>query len=244
MKKISIILLVLICFAGCNNKSNSIESQFLNDFEKAILNRLDMSKNNSTHEEIVNSEYPILSKYNDAKFSDTQLKEICELYLSGLNTQKEAIDSKLEYSEYDIKWQEGLIKRYQAIEKIYKNYDVFKNNEQQIENSYINQLKQQEDKCKALKEISSDLESQLDKATLNYNGYAFEIPFTNNTDYTYDITLYFTLYNSKDERVGYETTHFENIKPKIKNKFEIYMSLPNSSSGGTWNCEYSINSFK
>ena len=54
MKKISIILLVLICFAGCNNKSNSIESQFLNDFEKAILNRLDMSKNNSTHEEIVN----------------------------------------------------------------------------------------------------------------------------------------------------------------------------------------------
>lgn len=244
MKKILIILFALICFTGCSNKSNSIEYQFLNDFEKAILNRLDMSKNNSTHEEIINSEYPILSKYEDAEFSDTQLKEICKLYLSGLNIQKEAIDSKLKYSEYDIKWQEGLIKRYQAIEKIYNNYDVFENNKQEIENSYINQLSTQKEKYDAYVKISDDLESQLDKATLNYNGNAFEIPFTNNTDYTYDITLYFTLYNSKGERVGYETPYFENIKPKIKNKFEIYMSLPISSSGGTWNCEYSINSFK
>lgn len=241
MKKIIITVLSVFLLFGCQGKTNTVESQFLNDFEKAVLNRLNMANNGSSHQEVINSEYPILSKYKDLEFSDAKLKEYCELYLSGLDTQKNAIDSKLEYIEYDIKWQEGAVKRYQAVEKIYKDYGIFKDNKQEIENNYINQLPTQQKIRDAYVEIYKDLNSQIENADLNYNGYALEMPITNHTEYTYDLYLYFTIFDSKKNRIAYDEPYFANVKPDIKNKFEINISIPESSPNGTYDCLFRVN---
>ena len=184
---------------------------FLGAIEKAVANRMKMSEEeNKTHESLVNAELSILSAYEDATFYDKKLGNLAKQYIDGLKIQKEALD--LKYSEYQIKWQEGIVKRYETLSDLHEQYGIFENNTD-FESNYIAQVDANKRLLEAYTAIDEDMMAQLDNVMFEYVDYCLmSAPYTNNTSYDFDANFYFTFYNEAGDRIDESQEYISNIK--------------------------------
>lgn len=60
-----------------------------------------------------------LERFKNEVFYDKNLQEIANLYLDGLYKQQDALNAEFHY-EYQVFWQEGLVKRYEALKRLYR----------------------------------------------------------------------------------------------------------------------------
>lgn len=68
-------------------------------------------------------------RFETAEFSDSQLADIAKKYIDGLNLQKEAL-SAAHVWEAQVKWQEGLVYRLEALKALYNDYDFLADNKE------------------------------------------------------------------------------------------------------------------
>lgn len=182
---------------------------FLDDIVKSVDNREKMVSNNDSLSAIVNAELAILQEYSNQSFYDKNLQKIAAQYLDGLRLQKEALS--LKYSDYQIKWSEGLVMRYDSLCELYEQYDLF-DGEADFVNTYLAQVEDQRRLLNAIKSIDIDLVTQLDGIVFDYvDSYTMSAPYTNNTAFDFDIWFYFTFYDEDGVRVDESQEYFSNI---------------------------------
>lgn len=247
MKKIFKALLALLMTftaTGCGSTSKEpvveetvhyVDEEFLIDFEAALLNRLDMGEEGSSNKELIDSEYRKLSKYNDLdlEWEDNKIKGLAYKYISGIEEQKKAIDDKLEFIEYSLQWYKGAVTRYDAIVEIFNNYDVFKDDRQKIENSYVNLHESIKYQYAGLTAVADDAGKQLDvDFAYDWNTQEFIIPLKNNTKYSYNVGIYMEFYTSDDVRTYTTSQSFYDIKPNSKNELRFYADSNKFTDGG------------
>lgn len=184
---------------------------FLEAIEESVTNRMKMSDDgDNSYENIVNAELSILNAYENVTFYDENLGKLAEQYINGLKKQKEAIS--LKYSEYQIKWQEGIVERYEALAALHEQYGIFDNNAD-FESDYISQIDSNKRLLEAFTAIDEDMTAQLDNVMFeNIDYYTIAAPYTNNTSYDFDANFYFTFYNETGERVDESQEYVTNIK--------------------------------
>lgn len=201
IKKIIISLSVVFIATGCvaNDKLGKVDKSFLEDIQETVQNRHEQANNGVDNATIINTELGRLSSYKDQEFKDLELKKIAIDYIEGVEIQKEALD--FQYAEYQIKWQEGVVKRYSALKELYNNYNSFRKTDY-FEDSYLNQLESEKNLLEKYNSINDDLYKQFKDiyVTITSEG---EMPFkfTNNTDYNYDCEFTLFIFNGNDERI-------------------------------------------
>lgn len=189
--------------------SENADYSFLEAIEQSIESRGEMLDDGASLEEVVNAELALLGDYATETFYDSELGDLAADYLDGLNVQKEALD--LKYSEYQIKWQEGLVARYEALCALYEQYGAFED-DLEFKTTYLAQLETQRECLTAYKAIDADLVAQLDGAYFEYvDYYTSSVAYTNNTEYDFDLIFYFTFYDENGVRIEESVEYVTNI---------------------------------
>ena len=256
MKKFLVLVnIALILLAGCSSTVSNIEptpappeyidEEFLIDLEKAILNRIEMGNENASYLSVVNAEYTFVSKYTDKdlQWENDDLRNLAWNYVSGLEIQKKAVeDTELQYNNFWIEWYDGALKRYNVIVDLYQNYGAFTENAQIIENNYVSSLSALEKTYNGLNEVGKDLASQFDGVHLNYDSResAVVLSVKNNTEYTYDVTFFFHVFDNEGVRIGDASSYFTMVKPGSNNNFKIYINLSDFDEG-TYELNWELN---
>lgn len=191
---------------------------FLAAIEEAILNRRAMNEKDCSLNEIILAELNILKEFSSALFYDTNLKSLANKYIGGLNTQKIALSK--EYIEFQIKWQEGLVARYDVLCTLHEDYGLLSDDTEFISN-YVAMLDSAREQLSALYDISNDIGVQVNGDSTSVSGYTLKIPYTNNTKYSFDLSFYIVFYKD-DVRIDISSAFFSNITSKEECVFECY----------------------
>ena len=215
---------------------------FLADIEKSILDRNEKASASSDPDRmlLVNTELVILEKYKDQEFYDSTLENLCDKYLEGLYLQKEALGESI-YSDYQMKWQKGIVKRYDALNELYLNYD-FLTDDTSFISSYVSDYDYQKNLLKAYEEIEADILSQFSPEGYEWkmpNSYTFECIVKNNTTYEYSTVWEIYFYDKNNVMYESSTAYIEKIKPNTSYKVSFYISDPYSLNSFEWNNWYS-----
>lgn len=200
------------------NLSSKADKAFLSDIEASILNRM-KHKDSDDLTSLVNTELAYLEKYKDAEFYDQNLKELAKDYIEGLNTQKDSFKEEYE-SDEDLKWQRGLVQRYEVLNKLYDEYGFLSDNAEFVA-SYVIDFENQKMLLDAHESINKDVNEQL-KDTEDFEIFfdeydsnigTMEGKVTNNTSYTYSATFDLTLRDANSVIFCTASDVKENIKP-------------------------------
>lgn len=221
----------------------AVDCRFLLDIAASILNRRDQNAKNTDFLTLTNTELAYLEKYRSASFFNSELKRLSTDYLAGLDQQKAALDLAKDTSDYQIEWQDGMMKRYRVLNDLYQNFGLLKDDMEFVA-TYVTNLQKEEDYLAALKAIDEDLHAQLDEYWFDgVDSYHFSAKYTNNTPYTFDVTVYFVFYTvdtskvSPDDdfetlvangtRVGESTNVFSAIRSGSENTLKFYQPIRN-----------------
>lgn len=175
------------------------DHQFLEDIELSVNTRNKLVNDTDDKLTYLSAELTILEKYETESFYDSNLKALAKKYIEGLKEQKESLD--LKYSEAQIKWHSGVVKRYQALCELHSDYRIFED-DIEFKSIYVSQLEYWEEQLEAMIAIDEDLNKQLDGITFGYKDYyTMTAPYTNNTGFDFSVEFIFTFYDREDVRV-------------------------------------------
>lgn len=227
MKKLIILFIsTLLCLSFCSCNLGTTDKDFLSKMEESVTYRMENSDavTDEDRKELVNTELAYLSEFGSLEFKDENLKKICTKYIEGLNKQKASFEEEF-IGDQQMRWQEGMVLRFQALSELYKNYDFMKDNKEFIA-SYISKLEEEEKILKAMQEIEKDLQSQLDKIDCQVDTFNNTVSLTlkNNTKYTYSTEFEASIYDKNKNLIEQVTDYKENIKPNTKFKITFYSS--------------------
>ena len=212
---------------------------FLEALESSILKRQDLVDKNTDYKTLTKTELAFLEEFAEKEFYDKRLKNYAANYIKGLNTQKEALE--LEYIYYTIKWREGQIERFTALNSLYNNYDLLANDKEFVA-TYVGETERLKRELAAFEAIYKDVEAQIDaleKAKVVSK--KTQIPVQNNTTYEYDLSVTLVYYDKNrdllDEgtAVVYDIVPNEKITAKVPcptgwKKATIYFDVENVSN--------------
>lgn len=203
--------------------NKTVDQEFLEALEEAIVIRNKQAENETPHYEIINSELSRLEKYKLNRYSDRDLGALAYRYIVGLETQKDAMEEK--YINRDIMWLTGLVQRYEALKSISERYAVIANIEG-FHDHYIYQLDSQKEHLSALQSVRDDLSEQLGFNDWEaHNNYTMTHEYTNNTNYDFGIEFYISY--KDDDNVIYDNTYkfYDSIPAKTNCILEFYLPL-------------------
>lgn len=229
--------LLSMCIREQGMRDNA-DNSFLNAVEEAVHNRMEQATNGEDVLSIINSELSRLESFEGQTFFDADLGALALQYIEGVRTQKEALNEK--YSQQQIMLQEGLVNRYEALCALHEQYGIF-SDDNDFQNNYVAQLDTQRDRLEALKAIDADLVEQLEGVMFNYvDSYTIMAPYTNNTEYDFDIYFYFIYYGASGVRVDESTEYFSNIKAGSQNELRFYYpeDIYTAQGGTEFACEF------
>jgi len=193
--------------AGMSSKS---DRAFLEDIERSVNKRNELVEKGESDSVYVGAELAILEKYENAEFYDPYVKQLALRYIDGLRLQMEALD--YEFSQLQIVWTQGLVDRYSSLCELYENYGIFKD-DPEFEAIYVSSLDDEIRNLDALKAIDADLTEQLDGITFGYKDwYTMTAPYTNNTEFDFDLAFTFTFYDYNGVRVENSEEYFPDIR--------------------------------
>lgn len=228
---------LFLCSCGSNGPTEAettptpeietFDQDFLRDLEAAVLNRM-ADATTMDFSIIVNTELAYIEKYYDAAFSDSRLKELSTKYIDALYLQKEALSFDY-YSEYQVRWQNGLAERYEALSALYSEYDFMKDNMDFV-GIYVYQCEDMRALADAYNELEADLGAQIEEKASDstawyiHNNYLYT-QFVNNTDHTYSITWDFKFVEQDNTQniLGSHSDSIENIMPGESYLVEVYV---------------------
>lgn len=228
--------------ANCEREkgmSENADYAFLADLEAAVLNRIKMNtQENYDNASIVNTELGYLDKYSGQTFYDPTLKELAEKYIEGLHLQQTALDQAL-MSDMQIKWQEGIVNRYEVLRDLYNNYS-FLNNNQNFYGVYVSECEKMQKQLSAYNELEADIASQTDIDDFHWyiEGNKVYCTLKNNTKYQYSTAFNVTIANSEYVAIDHQTVYVDNIKPNETYQVSVYVSDARNIAGIDWNNYY------
>lgn len=195
---------------------------FLDAMSVSLMKRYDKAEKTDDLEKCIEIEIASLNEFKNADFYDENLKKLALAYIEGVETEKESLTQ--EDGEKQIKKQEGYVKRLNALKSLTDEYGLLKDNVDYIA-TYYNNVEKENEKFIAFKEIENDLEKQfVDKEiTSDYvNDYTQRLVLKNNTQYDYDLIMYFTFYDKKGTIVDTTSEYYDNVEAGKKVNLDFY----------------------
>ena len=193
----------IACFTGLNyldseqllpiavkekGMSENADHAFLEDMEKTVLYRMDAARKNTEYSKMVNQELSYVKKYAKETFYDSDLKSIAKLYIEGLELQKNAENAENMFN-WQLSWQEGIVKRYKAISDLYNDYG-FMNDNSDVKINFVDKYEDQVFYLDAMKSIDSDIQAQTDSGKAywdaNWAQGTLELTLENHRKYYYE----------------------------------------------------------
>lgn len=221
--------------------TENADYDFLNAIEESILWRMDQS-DTTERSVLVSTELAMLEQFEELEFYDSELKAIATTYIEGLYTQQDAFSYNY-YSEYQVEWQEGLVARYSALNRLYEEYGFLNDNAEFI-GTYISQLEYESRLLDAYNALVEDISVQFDEAEADlykyweYDLYSLTGTFTNNTEYTFTTIFEFKFYDEDGVLFGDGTDIVENIKPGQSYTVSVYVPDDVDTLSFDWECYY------
>lgn len=225
--------------------SENADYAFLADLETSILYRM-KETNTTAFIILVNTELAYVEKYEKSDFYDKELQKLAKQYIEGLNLQKKSVDQENTY-EQDLLRLEGLVKRFEALSKLYNNYDFLKDNAEFV-GTYVSQLDYWKNYYNGYVEIEKDINKQVAKHdeakgdylwNANRSTSTLESEWVNNTKYTYTITFDLSFYDSNGTKYATGTKTMTNIAPGQSYVISVYVPDKNKLDVLSWECHYS-----
>lgn len=206
---------------------------FLDAISESILTRLESSRTGTVdHSTLVSTELAYLEKFKDADFYDAELKSLATKYINGLYIQKESLTQEVK-SDEQIKWQEGMVDRFDVLKELYEKYGLLSDNQSFI-GAYIAEAENQHRILDGIYAIEKDLDEQLNGENQNaiirrtsYQILTFSLQ--NNTEYTFDLNFVFMPKDKDGVIIDSRTYYVPNIKPGAKYTVSCYKSQPNQT---------------
>ncbi len=179
------------------------DKRFLADLERAIVGRMEDEENNVASEmSMINGEWNLLEKYQNAEFKDAKLQGYAMDYLAALQAQRDALRER-RHSDRQIWQQEAHVLTCAALNRIYedKDYEFMAENDAFLR-AYPANLNGSRAYLAQLQEVNDDLFNQTSKVeywTADGSYYLTHV-FRNNTPYSVSLVFYldiFTLDNAR-----------------------------------------------
>ncbi len=211
--------------------TDNADYAFLADIEESVKFRMNAATDSSL-DTLVNTELVYLDKYEDATFYDSHLQELATQYVEGLHTQQEAVAYNQE-GEYQVKWQQGLVLRYEVLTVLYNDYGFMSDSADFIA-TYVRQYDDAKALLTAYEQIEDDIETQTSASdfdfTVDYAGYDggyYSFTLKNNTQYTYSTVFKFS-FLTPDNTIFYSNDSFiENVQPGNSYIVSVYVDFTN-----------------
>lgn len=238
-RAIMLFMIMTLCLniSGCSDKT--ADKDFLKTMEESITSRMENS-GDTDRSTLVNTELAYLEEFKDLEFKDEKLKELCSKYLEGLNTQKESLTKEHEY-ERQIKWQEGLVARYEVLKDLHDNYDFLSDNKEFV-GTYVSKCEDEQKLLKAYNEIEEDIGNQMSAKEYSFVGDLDENKISttlkNNTSYTFSTIFEITLLDKNKTILDTITIYVENIKPNTSYDVSSYVSDLDKAEDVDWENYY------
>lgn len=115
---------------------------FINALEDALEYRLNATQDEG-YETIVNTELGRLQQYIEKEYYNEYISYYVEKYIGGIEMQKDALNYN--YSDFQIKWQEGAVERYQVITWLYEYFGAYADNQKILDHMFFNLIQQKRD---------------------------------------------------------------------------------------------------
>lgn len=212
---------------------------FLADIESSVVGRLG-APDGANRVQLVNTELAYLEKYSDKTFYDDELKEIADKYIEGLYVQRDAL-KKDETWEYQIEWQKGIVLRYEALNKLYTNYNFLSDNAEFV-GVYVVGLNDQQYILDAYNAIEADLTKQMNTEDftwyLSKSGYNIYCTLKNNTEYTFGLFIDISFYDADGVMFESNTGYVEEVRPGDSYVLEVYISDADRVENFVWTTYY------
>ena len=166
------------------------DCSFMVALQNSVLRRMEMNaKESSDYRSLVTTELAYLEDFRSADFYDSTIRAQAQKYIDGLDKQLAGLSYDF-YYEYQRDWNTGLVARYEALAKLYNDYQFMADNKDFV-GTYINQVEYYQKWLKAFKTMEADGHVDL---SWNYAWNYVEIRFKNDTPYTssqvFDIMFY------------------------------------------------------
>lgn len=206
---------------------------FLNAIEDSINSRQDAIEQDDglDRARLVRIEQNRLSQFRDLNFYDERLEALANDYLDGLDKQEESLNMEYPH-ERNIMWQEGMVMRFEALEKLYNEFNIFSNCNSFVDD-YISDLENQRRILQQLNDINDDLQHQVDNDEIVFelkDDWTGILRFTNNTEHSYDIIVHFSFFS--EDLVDGEASGIR--------VFDSFGSMSNVRPNSTFNIEFSL----
>lgn len=229
-----------ICEKEVGMRTNA-DYDFLEALEKSILSRMAHS-NTTDYSTLVNTEFAYLSQFEGAKFYDKSLADFSQLYLQGLQEQKDALSE--EYDDYQIGWQEGLVHRKEVLAGLYNEFGFMADNKEFV-GTYVLEYEEERAKLEAYKAIRDDIQAQFDSddfkvdwAFPRYQSGTLEFKLKNETAYTYNMNFIFSFLSGDGTLFFSSNKIVQNVKPGNSYVVNTNIDFTNCKSS---DFEYTVN---
>ncbi|MBR3149419.1 MAG: zinc ribbon domain-containing protein [Eubacterium sp.] len=195
---------------------------FLDTLKKSVEWRnAKADEGKTSNDELVNYELNLLKDFPDKEYYNDDIKASAKKYVDGLQKQNEAL--KLEHSEYQIKWHDGMADRFEALKTLCENYDLLKD-DNELYTTYISKAEYWRKYSDEINAIDKDLNTRLDNIQFDTDGYNdYYFTYKNGTTYSYNIWFYIDYYKGST-KVSRDEPYIENVKPNKKIKVSSYVS--------------------
>lgn len=202
------------------------DCSFMLDIEQSITRRMEINaKESSDYKTLVNTELAYLEQYRKATFYNVEIGRLAKKYLEGLDKQLAALNYEY-YYEFQLKWYEGMVKRYDVLISLHKNYGLMSNN-QDFVGTYIKQyedVKRTYNGIVALEKMFDDYYSDESYSYIRQSGRYVILTHTNITEYTFDGIWVFTYFDRNDTKIKELTVRVDDIKPGETFEVKVYNS--------------------
>lgn len=224
---VTLIVTLSACQSAGNHEANDTvtpvgtDEEFIDTLSRVVMERYKLASDEHELKICIDYELNELKEFKDKYFEDSSLQDLALSYIEGVEEQKAALGEKNKINRQNLHYL-GMSHRYAALKKLTDNYDFLKDNDEYIA-VYYNQAEKAEEDYNAVDRIQDDLIAQLDGVNSTYvNDSTQRLKIKNNTEYTYDLRMYFTYYDDNDNTLDSGTEYYENITPGQKRNLDFY----------------------
>lgn len=217
----------------CNMHKCS-DYEFLDVMSESLMNRYEKAEKTNDLETCIEIELTSLLKFKNADFYDKELQSLALSYIEGVEIEKQSLTEK--DGSKQLKKEEGYVKRLNALKQLTDKYGFLSDNVE-YRASYYNVVDKANENYKALKVIEEDISKQLNNGLeADYvDDYTSCIKLKNNTEYNYDLTMYFVFYDKNGTIIDSTTEYYENIKAGKNVNLDFY--CPENAESFDWYTE-------
>ena len=218
------------------------DCSFMVLLEESVLRRMEIvTKEASNHRSMVTTELAYLEDFRNASFYSATIGTQAKKYIKGLDQQLEGLSYDF-YYEYQRDWYTGLVARYEALNKLYTDFQFMADNKDFI-GEYINQLEYHQKWLKAFNALENGLGETRDPRS---SSYYVEYYFVNNSDYTATMTFDVVFWKDAECKIllGSTFTTVEDIGPYEEFTVRVYVPEAAQSGGYYYNWSNYYNEIK